>query len=531
MTRRPAALRVGGLALLLLQLSVLASAEVPLPNLELTGLEAGVEERLNTAREALESALEGSEGGVRGRLYGHTGQIFHAHHIFAVAEACYQNAAELDPDELLWPYLLGYIYEDTSRFSEAKAKYERVLELDRTHPLAILRLARVLIDLGDIELAGPLLQRVVEEPELAAPVQAALGKIATSVEDHAAAAQHYEAALEAQPQASQLHYPLTVAYRRLGEIEKAREHAALGGPAKLVVPDAILNEVSSLSVSSQMFLTTGAQALKAERYDMAEKAFRGAIAANPENKRAHLNLAAVLLHEGRLDAAEASAREALRLDPEFGFAFLNLGTIYQARDQLAEAIEFFGKALEQNPANLKANFRLASVLMRTGDYELAAKHFRTAVEISPSFVRARYLESLAWIASRRYDDARRVLEEAVEIQPDDPELSGALARLLATSEACSPADAERALAIAAKLDRDNPENVETLAMALAASGRFDSAISAQQALLQAARGQANADLVQHLEYSLERYRQGLPNDRPWSVEASPGSIQEPTSRQ
>ncbi len=503
---------------LMLIISTPGVAEVPLPNLELTGLETGVEERLSAAREALVSALEGAEGGARGRLYGHTGQVFHAHHVFPIAEACYQNAAEIEPEEPLWPYLLGYIYEDTARFPEAKAKFERVLELDSAHPLATLRLARVLIGLGDIEPAGLLLQKVIDEPELAAPVHAALGKIATTQEDHAAAVQHFVAALDAQPQASQLQYPLALAYRHLGQIDKAREHTALAGQAKLVVPDEILAEVSSLSVSSQIFLTTGAQALKSKRFDLAEKAFRGAIAANPDSKRAHLNLAAVLLHEGQLDAAEASAREALRLDPEFGLALLNLGTIYDTRDQLTEATDFYRKALEQIPANVKLNFRLASVLMRTRDYEPAAKHFRKTVEISPSFVRARYLESLAWIALQRYDEARSVLEEAVKIHPEDPELSGSLARLLATSKACTRADADRALALAAKLDRNNPENVETLAMALAAGGRFDAAISAQQALLEVAQDQADPGFVQHLEYSLERYRQGLPNDRPWRVE-------------
>ena len=318
----------------------IATAQVPLPSPELQGLEAGVEERLTVAREALESALANADATPveRGKLYGHTGQIFHAHHVFPVAEACYQNAAELDPEELMWPYLLGFIYEDTARFPKAKSRYQRVLELEPDHPLATLRIGRLLLEEGDVEGAQPLLEKVAQEPGLDAPVHAALAKIATAQESHEVAVRHYEAALAAQPQASQLHYPLAVAYRRLGEVDKAREHAALGGPAKLVVPDSILEEVGSLSVSSQMFLTTGAQALKAERFDLAEKAFRGAIAANPENKRAHLNLAVVLIHLKRLDAAEESVNEALKLDPEYGFAYFNQGTIHEARGKPEEAM-------------------------------------------------------------------------------------------------------------------------------------------------------------------------------------------------
>ena len=506
-------------------LPLLAGAEVPLPDPPLKGLETGVEERLTAAREALESAAltAGANPQERGKLYGHTGQIFHAHHVFPVAEACYLNAAELDSEDLLWPYLLGFIYQDTARYPEAKLQYQRVLELEPGHPLATLRLARVLLEQGDVEAAEPLLENLAPEPGLAAAVHAALGKIATARESHDVAARHYEAALAAQPAASQLHYPLALAYRRLGEVDKAREQAALGGPAKLVVPDAILDGVGSLSVSSQMFLTTGAQALKAERYDLAEKAFRGAIAANPENKRAHLNLAVVLAQQGRLDAAEESAREALRLDPEYGFAYFNLGTVYEARGQLPEAMAWYEKTLEKAPGNLKANFRLANALMRTGEYERAARHYHAAVEIAPGFAQARYLESLALIAMRRYTAAKEVLEEAVKIHPDNVEFTRSLARLLATSEPLPREDADRAMALARTLDcAGDTENLETLAMALAAVGRFDEAIPAQEALLDAARGRADPGFVRHLEHNLGRYRQGLSSDQPWLVEESAG---------
>ncbi len=508
-------------ALLCIFLPGLAAAEVPLPELELQGLETAVEERLSAAREALESVLESVDGDPRerGKLYGHTGRIFHAHHVFPVAEACYQNAAELEPEQLLWPYLLGFIYQDTARFPEAKLKYQRVLELEPGHPLASLRLARVLLEQGEIAAAEPLLESVAEEPGLTAALNAALGKIATARESHDVAARHYQAALAAQPQASQLHYPLALAYRRLGEVDKAREHAALGGPAKLVVPDALLEDVSSLSVSSQMFLTTGAQALKAERYDLAEKAFRGAIAANPENKRAHLNLAVVLTQLGRLVAAEESARAALSIDPDYGFAYFNLGNIYEARNQLAEAITFYHKTVAKAPRNLKANFRLANALMRTGDFERAARHYRVAVEIAPGLVQARYLESLALIALRRYVAAREVLEDAIKVHPDNVELTRSLARLLATAETLPREDAARAMSLARTLNCENDaENLETLAMALAAVGRFDEAITAQQALLEAVRGKAPLDLVRHLEHNLGRYRQGQRSDQPWLVE-------------
>jgi len=496
--------------------------EIPLPEPKLEALEPGVRERLETAWEALLGALENSpENPVRrGRLYGHTGEIFHAHHLFAVAEACYQNAILLLPDEVQWPYLVGFLYQDTGRLALARDQYRRVLELDADHPLAALRLGQVLLEMEEIDEAEPLLLRVVDEPGLGAAAHAGLGKVALVHKEYDLAAEHYEAALALQPGAGRLHFPLSQIYRQLGDMEAAREHAGQGAPTKVQVQDSILSEVGSLTVSSEMFLTTGAQALKAKRFDLAERAFRAAIEANPENQRAHLNLAVVLAKDGRLDAAEESAREALRIDPDYVYAYFNLGTIYEARGQQAEAVTFYLKALAGDPQNLKANFQLANLLMQAGDFDGAARHYRATIEVAPSFVQARYLEALALIAQGRTALACQRLEEALEIQPGQPQLMDTLARLLATSLPIDPEAAARALDLARELSRQ-PElgdQREAMAMALAAGGSFEEAGSLQESLIAAARERGDTGAIRHLEHNLARYRSQLPSDQPWSVD-------------
>jgi len=499
-----------------------APAEIPLPEPKLEALEPGVRERLETAWEALLGALENSPENPlrRSRLYGHTGEIFHAHHLFAVAEACYQNAILLDPEEIQWPYLVGFLYQDTGRLALARDQYRRVLELAADHPLASLRLGQVLLEMEEMEAAEPLLLRVVDEPGLGAAAHAGLGKVALVRKEYALAAEHYEAALALQPGAGRLHFPLSQIYRQLGDMETAREHAGQGAPTKVQVQDSILSGVGSLTVSSEMFLTTGAQALKAKRFDLAERAFRAAIEANPENQRAHLNLAVVLAKDGRLDAAEESAREALRIDPDYVYAYFNLGTIYEARGQQAEAVTFYLKALAGDPENLKANFQLANLLMQAGDFSGAARHYRTAIEVAPSFVQARYLEALALIAQDHTDLARLRLDEALEIQPGQPQLMDTLARLLATATPIVPEEAARALSLAKELSRqpDLGDQRETLAMALAAGGHFDEAVALQEGLIASAREQDQRGAIPHLEHNLALYSKRLPSDQPWGVD-------------
>ncbi len=518
---RPAARISAGLALALLAAVAAPGARAiePIPEADLTGLEPAVVERLTAARRALVQVLAspGAAEVERGRLYGETGKVFHAHHAFGIAEACYRNAAELLPEEREWPYLLGFLYQDSGRFEAAREAYGRVLALAPGDRFATFRLAQVDLALGDLDRAEPRAREVADAEGLAAAARELLGRVAAAREDWAAAVRHYEAVLALEPAADRVRVPLGLAYRNLGELERAREALAAAGETKVTVSDPILREIGSLTASSEMYLTTAAQALKAERYDLAEEAYRGALALNPENVRAHVNLAELLARRGALGEAEASARRALELDPESFFAWFNLASIAEAAGRHAEALGFWEKAVERDPEHVRANFRFGGALLRAGDYARAAERLRAAVERAPGFVQARYLEALAQLALGDRAAARTALEEAVEIAPERLELTGSLARLLATGEPPSAADGERALALARALHerRRGADDLETLAMALAAAGRFEEAVTAQLAVIEAARELGDEALLRHLRHNLERYRGGLPSDRPW----------------
>jgi tetratricopeptide (TPR) repeat protein len=505
-------------------LRVVAAAEEPVPKPNLERLEPGVQERMQTARDALLDALENPDldSAERARLYGETGKVFHAHHAFEVAAACYRNAAELDPEDGQWPYLLGFLYQDSGRFDLARAHYEKVLENAPDHTFSTLRLAQVHLELDELDAAEPMLRKVLEQPGLEATAHEALGKIATARENSEEAIRHYEAALELQPEASRLHVPLGLAYRGLGEIDKAREHLGQAGQAKVMLSDPYLREIGSLSVSSEMFLSVATQAIKAGNLERAEQAYRGALAVNPENARAHVNLAEILTRRGALEEAEARLREALRLNPESFFATFNLANLFELRGDLERAIGLFEEALEKDPTDVKANYRYAGALMKIGDYERATLQYEKVVELAPGLVHARYLQALALIAQIEYLAAQEVLEEALVVKPEDPDLMSALARLLATNQPTTGEAARRALDLAQSVfeSRRTGENLETLAMALAASGRFDEAVRAQLAVIEAARNQEDLAAVPHLEHNLRRYRENLPSDRPWRTEES-----------
>ena len=56
-----------------------------------------------------------------------------------------------------------------------------------------------------------------------------LGKIAASQKDFDTAIRHFEAALSLQPKATAIHYPLALAYRGKGDLEKATDPCCRSG--------------------------------------------------------------------------------------------------------------------------------------------------------------------------------------------------------------------------------------------------------------------------------------------------------------
>ncbi len=508
------------LALVLLAGAAFAQSEpAAIPEPPLDGLEVAVQERLRAARNALVAAVEAGqlEPSELAQLYGNTGMVFHAHHSFEVAEVCYQRASALNPEELRWPYFLGYLYQDLGRFEESAEAYEMVLKIVPRDQLARLRLGEVLLSLNLLVEAEEHLRAVREVEGLEAVALAGLGKIAMGKGELEVAVDLYRQAISLQPSASQLYYPLALALRKLGRTEEAKAAITEGGNSKVEAKDLRLAEVGSLTVSSEMFMTSGARAIKGGQLEQAAIAFRGAIAARPDNARAHLNLAVVLRQLDQLEAAEQSARRALEIQPDYFFGHFNLGEILEAQGKAQAAIEEYQAALAIDPGHIKANEKVAAALLRRGEFATAAEHYAAVIEAAPALIAPRYLRTLALVGDGRVVDARREAEVALTVHADEPKLQEAWVRLVAIDAGASSEELERALLLALEGQRARPTfaGAETLALILAAAGRFEDATALQLRLVEQLPPDAPATDRRHLEENLGRFRAGQRPVRAW----------------
>jgi Tfp pilus assembly protein PilF len=269
-----------------------------------------------------------------------------------------------------------------------------------------------------------------------------------------------------------------------------------------------------------VLLRRGQRDGKAGRFDLAEKAFRRAVAADPDDAEAIANLGISLANLGRIDEAQQRLEEALGKDDSIVAAHLSLGVVYDRKGRDRSAIEQYARTVALDPANVAALVYQADALMRTGEAARAIPLYRDALARAPRAARMEMSLAMALIRNGDQAQARAVLETALTAQQDNYAVANALARLLATATDASLRDGARALELARNVfaATRSPEVGQTYAMALAETGRFSEAAKLQQETLIAYERSKLPVFRPALERNLERYKRNEPAREGWAPE-------------
>lgn len=350
---------------------------IPDPSLE--GMEPKVREQLQTALEEVRR-LRLSDWAPKelGNAYGELGRLYLAYDLTEPATACLRNAARLASEDLRWPYLLGTIAQTERRLEEAEKSFHAALALDPTHLPSMLRLGDVYLTSGEPGTAASFFHKVLKTSagprQEAAAAYAGLARAAIAQNDAQQAVSHYLAALELQPAAAALRYPLALAYRELGDLEAARQQLAQRGLQPPSYPDPIRHELRELATGAGVHLVAGNRALRRNRPEAAAEHYQKAVEANPESAEAHLSLAATLAQLGQTERAAEHYERSLAIDPENPAVHYNLGTLLAARGNPEGSLQPFRSALDLAPSYANARFNLATALLDLGRAEEALPH-------------------------------------------------------------------------------------------------------------------------------------------------------------
>lgn len=498
---------------LLLLLALLAQLPTfqPIPAPDLSGLEPEVAAQLRDARALLDALLagEGTQADL-GEAAGDLGRLYHVYGFGEPAAAAYANASRFAPRDFRWPYFLAHLQQPAGRTAEAEVSYRRALELRPGYAPALVHLGEVLLSANRPDEAEAILKQALAEPGSAAAARAALGEVALSRRQFREAAEYLEAALAAAPDADRLHHPLGLAYRGLGEIDKARDHLARAGRVGVRPADPLMDELNGLRQGEMAHLLRGRVAFRFGRFADAAAEFRKAVEARPDSVPARINLGSALAQAGDRKGATEQLRQALKLAPDNATAHFNLAVLLIQEGALEEAAGHLQETVRIDPRDGAAHVELAQLLERAGRLDTALFHYKKAAGFTPQDERAWMGEANLLVRLERYREALEVLESAQGNIPGSGRVLHGLARLLAACPDPSLRNGARALELALRVHaaRSTATHAETVALALGESGRCEEAARWQRTAIEAALQEGPAERISALESGLLRYEQG-----------------------
>ncbi len=492
---------------------------------DLSAMNEAVQAQINQRYTAVLALSEDAAVTSRALADGHgdLGMVLLAADLREVAEHSFLNAESLEPTDMRWPYFLGHLYRDAGDTTKALAAFERAESLQPDYTATLVYLADMHLELGAAQLAEPLFTKALSLAPDSLSARYGLGRTALMNEEYDRAVSYLEEILDRNPDAAAAHYPLGLAYRSLGELERAEEHILRRENEEILPADPLMVALDALLESPQVYERRGIESLNRGDWDEAESLFREGLELDPTNAALRHRLGTALFMRGDERGALSLFEAVVRSSPEYPPAQLSLGVVYQNNGRHEEAIQRFETALEYRSTYTEARLMLATSLRRTGRAAAALIHFDELLATEPDVVEARFGRAMAYVQLHRYQEARDHLLREMELYPEVQSFPHALARVLAAAPDDRVRDGGQALALIETLiqGQRNLDLGETMAMVLAELGRFEEAISIQQELIEIAQNSQLTNRLPFLMNNLTLFQTGQPSRSPWQEGAVP----------
>lgn len=411
----------------------LAASEPLLPVAlpDLSPLAESVQTQLRDRHAQLTRTLEtqSATAADRAAAYGALGRLLMASAFTDEAVSCFAHAAALAGGETRWPYYLGQAYLKKGDRPRAAAAFERASKLAPGELPPRVLLGETYLDDGRPDAAQSAFQGALSlQPQSAAALFGA-GRAALAKQSYAEAAQYLERALANDSRASAIHYPLAMAYRALGDRERAEAHLRQRGSAFPDLPDPFAPQDAPLLESAVAYETRGVQALRNADFPSATAAFRKGLALEPDDPSLRYWLGATLFASGDAAGGERELQAVLRRAPGYAKAHFSLGVIFEGSGRRPAAIEQFRAAAANDPKMPEARLRLAEALRASGQVRESIAQYEAAVSLDPGVAEAWIGGAHALVDLGLSGQAADWLVRARRVHPARPELAELQARL------------------------------------------------------------------------------------------------------
>jgi tetratricopeptide (TPR) repeat protein len=297
------------------------------------------------------------------------------------------EASRLDPDFAPVWLRLGEAHSRQGETDEARAAFEKALELDGDLDRARRGLAQTLLTQGEIDAAVGLLEAV--------------------------AARH--------PEDGPTAGVLAQAYGRLGDRERAAEAGRLAREHgdELTYRDPVRGEALSLGVSAYICEQRAHDLMQDGNYIEAMRNLRIVVEVRPDDPQAQYKLGDAAFMARRPRIALAHLNEAVRLDPGLAEAHQVRASTLVALRRFDEAVTSYRRYQELRPADRRILWPLAAALAQAGRLDEALAEFERAAETAPPSAGGRLNWGVALLQSGDLEAASERFREVLEIEPDN----------------------------------------------------------------------------------------------------------------
>ncbi len=269
-------------------------------------------------------------------------------------------------------------------------------------------------------------------------------------------------------------------------------------PAEPQPVENVSRPVASPDVLRAERLLTGGKVREAKRV------FEQALADDPNDARAWLDLGLVHEATGAFASAEKAYRRATEIDHNFAEAFNNLGVLLREGGKLAEATTMLERAVALDPELTAARFNLGLAYEEQGKLTEAEGEYLTTIDRLPEDPVPRINLAMMLLEMGRPEDA------AVQLRAARPMVRGDVSLSIAVGQgfrrAGWPEEAVPVLRMALSHAPEPPptELLAELALAYYASGDIEAA----EATMRRAVGQDELDPGLHYAYGSILAKQG-----------------------
>ncbi|MBT8129527.1 MAG: tetratricopeptide repeat protein [Gammaproteobacteria bacterium] len=410
--------------------------------------------------------------------YGKLGNLYLTHDLYTSADACYNNAILLDPGHFPWLYYSGYLAQVNGNLEAALMRYEQATELDPEYLPARYRLAQVHLDLNHSDKAFALYTSLLNEPGYRAAAHYGLGQVSSMKQDYHGAIDHFSSALELEPDARQIHYPLALALRASGNMEQAKQHLQQLGKREITINDPLVESLEALKNPASRHFVSAMSAVLKKEYSKAISNFQKGLEFNPDNSAARTSYARVLYLNNNRNEARTQLETVITSDPDKTLAIFLLALLEDEADNKEKAAELYQRVIEINSKHEGAHFFLGSYYLAKNDYKNAIWQYQAVTAVNEKNIPAQALKLVAMMGNGNPD--RELLDltrQIIERAPNALAIQRIQILLLATSDDANVRNAPKALEKAEIFYKKQPfpVNQELVALTLASAGNFDAA--------------------------------------------------------